>query len=1343
MSPPILPNGSLAADLGHEKSLLTLPTFKSVHADSRASLSTSNSDTSAPHSRPSYRHHNAESSNLFTGTATGRGPEGKEKDNSKSKDKDKEQESEKRRDRVGDRHTENEIYSPKVRRSGGFLLDSFSRSRRLSPNSFFSSSSQISANRQSESQELFIPKKTHDPHGTPGATFRSSPLAPHNRQDHGRHDSVAFTPPQSSTASDLRRSMSSSYQVARQEANSASSSRKNEPRPSPTHNVGRQDDPAQIVSMALTLSEGRRRLASGRRYASNDPAEHRVVSTSTTNSHAGGTLRRTSLAPFFAANRQASRNRSPKPSFTPSYVDPSQPSTLPSLQGHDAPHPETDEADAVMPDNISPATLSRVEKAKVYFELAHEHRRLLSHLPPIRRPSTSFLPRRPELMQRAYNPLQYVRNRKLRVWEKTPIHSELHGWYDVNQVRAWIDAVVSSNAKTHHEPNECLRLPPLDQHTQHSDGDDHDDSPDEMKKPAPPKLPDHILPKLGRPRSDWVTHPADLLADAYWLEQGLNKLKIQDRDNNVIYPPNTHFQFSGWRNKSQVDIPPAIQQPSPPLSPEEHHGEQPPSALPELPTFKSAHHSNSHAHAGRHKSKLKDTLLVKDASSSRERSRIRRRLFRDSSESDLTDSSQGSDGGNAQERGRRRLRRKRPHSHNQGSQSPAKHNSGSRNQDKTSSARDHVDEPRPTSTSNSNRSSFDHSAFSKNPFKEGLKRISPMPKSRTRTQSARPKPALFTTRSSLDNERAPRQSTEYYDTTAPNSPAAVEWPSIAINLSPPPSRGPSPVRKTRPSLLHPFHRTHKDHDTTSVTDFAEDSSNHQQEPEKSSDSPGIDSGATSPGSRAMSPFSKNRSSIVHPEDELRRHSDENRLGSAGKPATRMIYQPPPTSEHSRLRGIFKGGRIAELVGNEVTRVGDFIWKRDLPHGYKHGHSASDGSIRSYPGSDPETDAQRNGSVLKTPPPPPGRSRSSTVSSTKSELLPSAVTKISPPSADKPKYNNPNLPSFTSPFQKDREVQEKKQALLIPGSTLRNDSSDHISGLGGNERPSSRSPGLRMGLPRLDTSTDEPSGARERQKSYGFGQALDMSRPLQASEYLNDAINPVNGRAGPKPTKSISELGQEDQLEHDADEPGAVSWRDIGRAEALLYSQTVKAREIGSKAEDPNTHVPKFLLESFTPENRTIYAQEPYRIKRREQHVVAAKNIMETLDKHASTINYKLHSFSAVIAPSLHKQLQTLEDKVENTLTPQVRLTADATGELSIKLTTASTLAVKGLNDSIEAAFRRRKRGIRIVRKIWFATIEYIVVGLLWFIWAIVSIFQVGLGTIRTAGRVIGWLLWVG
>jgi hypothetical protein len=188
---------------------------------------------------------------------------------------------------------------------------------------------------------------------------------------------------------------------------------------------------------------------------------------------------------------------------------------------------------------------------------------------------------------------------------------------------------------------------------------------------------------------------------------------------------------------------------------------------------------------------------------------------------------------------------------------------------------------------------------------------------------------------------------------------------------------------------------------------------------------------------------------------------------------------------------------------------------------------------------------------------------------------------------------------------------------------------------------------------------------------------------------------------------------------------------------------VKAREIGRRADDSGEELPTYLYESLTPENKALHLTNPLRVRKRERHIVAAQNIMKTLEGYSSTFNTKLHSFTSSLIPALHIQLQSLEDQVENTMTPQVRLTADSAGELSMKLSTTSTLAVKELNDTIEVAFRRKRRGpIRLFRKLWFAGIEWTVVGLLWLIWAVVSVIQAILGVGRCLIRGVRWMFWI-
>ncbi|KAK5306682.1 hypothetical protein LTR99_002374 [Exophiala xenobiotica] len=1308
-STPVPPNGPAATkvsqDRADDKNHPPLPAFHSVHDYSRGGDEGSDLVASGATGRQresrSADHDGHHLSGRLSLTSSVRSEE------SKSKDKGK----------------ENDAVPYQVKRnSGGFLLESITNQKRLSQSSWTTPDGDFRRKRESAGSDLSVSKRRQRNNANSNSSFRSSPLASEFKRDpivHDHSNSDTLIP-----GTDIRRSLSSTQGGPNRNGRAASSSSNADSQKPAVANVGYDQDPAQIVQMALSLSEGRRRLASGRRYVSMEQGERRVISTASTVG-SRNSVRGKSIAPFLATNRQASRTGSPK-------------ATQPNGQ-HDADSPELDEDlyyDMDFLEQISPATAARVEKAKIYFEIAHEHRRLLSHLPPIRKPGRPASSTGPEAMQKAYNPLQYVRNRKLRIWEKTPFDSEADGWHDVEKVRTWVDAVVSSHPETQHDELECVRLPPLDQKTAKSDDEGREDALNEPQSAISPRIPDPYHSKPTRPRSDWVTHPADLIADAYWLEQGMNKTKIQDRDNSLIYPPDTHFKFSGWRNRNPMDMPSDLQQPSPaPELDTVTSDEAPPSALPELPTFKSAH--NSHKFA-RRRSKFKDSRQTKESSGSRERSRIRRKLFHDS-ESD--DSASSSSDGDAMDRGRRRLRRKRLQSPGDEGQKARVSSSPSKHSPQVG------DSSQGSSAVNSKRSSVDHSALAKILKIDTLKKASPLSRSRNREGSSRPTSMRVPLRSSLEQERPPRASSDYDTTTVQNSPTGPQWPSIAINLSPPPSRAPSPARKPISTILGPFQRKHDNEESEriSATDFAHAPSaqpnrlaNEVKDQLDSSRSRG-----TSPMTRGMRPSSKNHTESTQPDDLVLQHSDENNYNAASKVTTRSAGTNG--SDHSKLRGIFKGGRIAELVGNEVSRVGDFIWKREAPSLYKHRPSASETSLRSYPGSDSDRETDVNGTVLTTPPPMHPPTRSSTISSTKSERLSPTIPRLSPPSNAPPRYNNPNLPSFTSPFQRDRDEQERKQGLLsTDDGRIRSDSTDHISRLAAHHRSSSHSPRLdRLALPKLDTGRS--SNDLDRHQSYGFGAALDLTRSRDASELLNTAIGSATGLKGIHGSRSAGDLTHaagSEATEEETDAEG-VSWRDIGRAEALLLSSTVKAREIGRRAEEEKSDLPKFFVDTLTPEDRALHTAQPMRVKKRELYIMAARNIMKNLDDYSSTFNDKLNNYSSSVAPGQHMQLQALEDLIENTMTPQVRTTADRVGQLSMKLTTTSTLAVKGLNDTIEVAFRRRRRGpIRLLRKVWFAGIEWTVVGLLWLIWAVVSIIQLVLGSIRVTLGMVKWLLWI-
>ncbi|RMZ82868.1 hypothetical protein DV737_g1896, partial [Chaetothyriales sp. CBS 132003] len=1053
------------------------------------------------------------------------------------------------------------------RDSGGFLLDTLGRSVHLSRALQPTSHADAKGKSKSEVPALVVPKRK----------LRTSLLRP----------------PSSIGSSPLSREVVPDPRVAADE-NTASGSDLRPPR-------------------------ARKRKASEKRYVSAEQAKSRTVSVASTSgpkaqARHGSIAQYLTLTPDRAPSARhgsytnsSSRLSTPPPAALAEETEPSPPSLL---------------DDDGQPLQISLATAHRVQNAKTYFELAYEHRRLLSHLPPIARPGS-----RTSYQSKQYNPLQYIRNRKLRIWDKTAMDAEEDGWHDVDKVRAWVTSVVESHPETIHGPDECVRLPPL---SKPASGTESDSDAKRLKHPAPQKA------RRRRPRSDWVTHPGDLIADCFWLEQGVNKVKILDRDNHQIYPQTTQFYFSGGRDYRPLEDAPV------------------------LPTFQSAH-SQRHSHDG---GKTRQRYKVKDpvAQYKKVRRRGLKMLMEDSASGSDSSRSPGASEDEA-DRGRKRMSKKwQKHMHSDESSAPGSlllpTNTLSMSNENS----------RASSAQNSNRPSTDHGFLAK------LKRDSargPTPnRSRNRNDDGSQQDPIAKTSASHDLAR----SSAEYDSTAPNSPMAAAakppiWPSIVINLdSPPPSRPPSPVKKLK--SLNPFQDRSNPtkRDGVSRSDFAIESSSNERDRQDREKGSG-DSAGTSPMTRGANP-------LTHP----RTKSSTNGIGVTPAshppnplgPSNPKSASPSAGVDHPKIRGIFKGGRIAELVGTEVSRVGNFIWKP---------------------------------------------------------------------------YYHLNLPSFTSPFQRDKEKQDLKQAHLTPTTSPANNP-DHISRQAAEHRSASRSPRLnQLAPPKLDTSRGtspaRPNGLSHT-FSYGFGEPLDLTNSRVASDKLNTMIHKsADNLNAMVPVQPLLELSRAPSRDVSAkEEPRSITAADIDRARALILSSAIKAKEISRRADVSRNPGPLLRLNAAS-HGRGSHQVDLSLISRRQQHVVAARNLTLALAEQGAKLDSKLKQFSTRTAPRLHRTLQGLEDLVDNKLTPRVRASADEAGELSTKLNMSSTLAVKNLNDTINRAFRRRRRGpLRSIRRLFFATIEYTVVALLWAIWAIVTVLSIFLRIVKGSIKLGRWILFL-
>lgn len=1098
--------------------------------------------------------------------------------------------------------------------------------------------------------------------------------------------------------------------------------------------IGHDTDPAQIVHLALNLSESRRRVAStgGLMVPRDASGSKRIISSGQTvlgSTHlTGGEILRQNLQ----QQRRASRNLSPRsgksggsaqvteaPTFQPEKEGKSRSTAIPDLDV------ELTDGGAF---NASDATFARAERARETFELLYEYRRLLPNLVPIPTNSTSRPPTHnfrskattedPQNTGRAYNPLQYIRNRRVRFRERNPLDAEADGWKDLERVRLWVDNVRKEREAEDTRINNAPTLP-LFNYLQ----SDHAVL-DTMHAPKdkPTKNPESRKPT--RPRMDWTFTPWDLLADANWLGQDANIKQIEDRDGN-------RMAFHRVAPKND-------------------------------PVGANVHAAKLHLRKSESLSRLNvspdrlRTLLTSARNSSKERSRRSLEVNEPRTSLDIDGSFRGRKSGWS-----KKFVRSRSPSSSEDSEC-ARQKIGRRGKGHVSS-QDHYDnaalekhmmdmiakeaENQPVVVNESanldQQPKVDQS--SKSPSKRtalmnGRARQRPKTPQRMQTDFQIMENGQTSARASLDELRLEhhRMSSDEFGSTAPSSPTTSGFiPSIAINLSPPARPRVSAVspQKTLPMRLNALKRGRSrsverravsENDLVKPSDSTTISRQVTNEPYFANR---LDTERTAESSNGF--LSPTKSNISNKSKSLEANSFKS---------TRHGHV-----NDSRLRGLFKGGRIAELAGIQVSKVGEMIWKKDVPS--NESAIASPASSAALSEDSDLDDGDVSG--LDNSPPDHG-SQGRTIDDEAGKL-----SRVSTNSG-KPKYYMTNLPTFRSPFSKEDDNLRPSNALL---------SHDHITRQQLDQRQRTRSSRFdRLAPPKMDmrsvSPSPSPSGSRYQSQERRTDDSRDSSsnrsdrHVLMADKRLNDALG-IPGRvpriAGKTGLAQLSVQGDQSggrpHLENKRQWSisdrgvsavrGTITKRDIARTRALLLSSGIKANEISRRGESVPEQPPA-LLRNLQDIIKGPIPQVP----RKEQHVFAARMLVSEIESSTKSLRNTAETFLHDTAEDLHLQIKAIDDDVTHKLTPAVRASADDADAFSTELTTTHTLAVKQLNDSVDVILRRRRRRLRWMRRGGWAMLEWALLGVMWIVWFIVVVVRLVRGTIR--GFVVGvrWMLWL-
>ena len=1153
--------------------------------------------------------------------------------------------------------------------SGGFLLDSsfmprsktvktgYHRPRRSEPEP--REKERETEKRAAPESEITVPKK------------KRFPWSRHKRQSGS--ESLGAVPSSSTNSREIARDESNVQHPIEEEQREPISNAETDQAA-----MGLDKDSLQIVNLALNLSESRRRGNIGRSASSRIPAGKPVAyGDSHAQTYTGGVGQLPSQA------RRPLSQVFPNDNAAP--LNPQQQRVVRDHRSVSNLLSEASDPEAV-PLNISESTLARAANARQHFELFAEYLRLLPSLPPLRGDMVGMGPNSTPLSDeglfhtRSYNPLQSIRNRKIRFREKCPIDTEAEGWNNVVKVRQWVNDVEERSKHQSHSPVACMKLPPFNREEQDAGGDV------EILGASPPASLRQVSRttssvKPPRPRFDWVVSPAELLSDAAWVEEGQNKSKLTDKDGNHIYPDPSELV----RGHSSLDVPSSQRRRYLKKDrPVDTHAPHTPSSDPRG----SANLDSKGVGRGRQRHRISSPSGAPRSSSASTKGIVVQRDKARMRSSSLSTASSMSDGYSPTRLNKGVDNEKSAESHVPGFL--ALHARG-----KTRHGEDRGDKI-------DSRTSLD-TGFS--PYRSK--------KSFARAKSHEAKGSL-SSGASIDDPYSPRISMEAADTSPANSPAhAGYFPSITVNLSPPSSRSPSPSKKPFSRIIGARHERSRSRHKKDSRDHTEENPSHVLASHKN-DSP-VSTGAFDHSGRLEPSPLPDRVSSAYQEDlsetDLQRPDDAR------------THKGQPLQE-SKLRGLFKGGgKIAGKVGNEMSRVGDRFLKKEPPgHSYKSSAAVSVAS-----GDSDLDDAEEPKSDKKYPQnTTPSRIRTfpedhPLISRRNSEKGPpraSLLTSTSPFRYDEGKQVSTS--ELSNPRERGRASRDDEARVRSPVSSQRGKFDPHVTIRG----------------------SEDDFGFRPLSYGKKRGQMKDPDVPFSLTQ------PPVTGlaqaRASPGPSRErrprMSEASRSwsisDRSLSALADTGIPEKREIERTRALLLSSGIKAREIARRAETVRDPPPEFLKTSVGPDESVPQVARIYEFN------VAARNLLRGFERSQSQFEQSIDRFPASTSEPLRSQLHSLENLVNQSLSPRVRAVGDDAEDLSVQLHTTSTLAVKQLSDALDRGLRKRRRRLRWIRRTGFVVLEWALVGVLWWVWLIVMVFKLFRGVLRGAVSGIKWVLWL-
>lgn len=1039
-------------------------------------------------------------------------------------------------------------------------------------------------------------------------------------------------------------------------------------------------DSSQIVHMALSLSESRR-LAS-RRTGHRTAAPPRLAPLPDGSSS-------NNIRQHLQQQRKFSRTESPS---LPQ--EPSSGALVPGSRGSgnfqssfEVPH------DPQYRWQFSASTLARAHKAKVHLELWAQYRRLLDVLPPLKpgleRPPSGSSPDSPfgagsqalaVTLGRQYNPLQYIRNRKVRARERKVIDGKRQGFSDVDGVRQWVDIVYRQMS---------MAGTPL--------ADDRSSIPRYQSAEEEDMLlsPADAAARPRRPRVDWFLDPCDVIADAYWLEQNGHKYLIEDRHWRKIFPPissDLSRPLSREVEESSSKISPFTTRDNEltetitegkefglsKVRTELSHASAKERAKQKLHNIKGFHHRHASGGGGHHgkDSSSEDSSSDSD-SEPKKRAKIVRKGTISSNSNDLLQKQMME---MVAREARERELEESALVHNESADDRSIEQRSSRYNSRRGSSLAEI------SDTERRAAMFDR-----------LKQGSP-------------------TRLSVDAHH--HSISPGKRLSLPNSPEAMpirngKSESVAsIESSPLYSRSASPTRNPINKIKQMMRDKNGEARGGILLDEANDDGENRLSKRETNLARSGSTSTLGKGRRQSSPAGK----LVSGSD-------------SSKNLRPMASARLRTDEGVGLRGMFKGPRLDNVIRGGVSKLGDIIRKKDGP-----------GETPDLDTTD-ESDSDRVRGRGLTP----------------MTLSRKPSTKIQEGQQPQPKHFLDTMPEF-------RHMPSYRH-LPNGGEKLTKADGSANSGRRPGELDQLRPPQINVRSASVSSSASPPVSRKPR-----LGGDSDVS---EAESLYNHNI-PDGVRDADKRLNSAISLSDKDNhhgrslsqqwaiANHGQHGPAKLTKREVARMRALILSSGVMAMEMHRRAYEKHKPFSKenLALNEATSQKglagipwTDITRLTPYQVQVRlqlhdqqgpfcEMYPLAAQTLGVAIQSWGQRWQSSADYFRDKTVHALRTRVWEVRTHIADDLSEMARKAADEADEISRDLALGQPLEIKHVVDTMEKMLRTRRRRFRWLRRGLWLTVEWLLVGFMWYVWFMVMILRIFLGVGKGVLRGVKWLLWL-